>query len=88
MAISSTLSRKGDSAELTAFATIRAVRIILCKGLVAAKASGCLQIRPGGVDIAALIGDMAASFAQDERLPFSSPEDRNKEKGNVVVDAG
>ena len=88
MAISSALSRKVDSAELTPFATVRAVGIILCKGFVAPEASGRLQIRPGGVDTAALVGDMAASFAQDERLSFSSPEDRNKEKGNVVVNAG
>jgi hypothetical protein len=77
-----------DSAELTVFATVRAVGVILCKGLVAPKAPGRLQIRPGGVDIAALIDGMAASFAEDERLPFSSPEDRNKEERNVVVNAG
>ena len=71
-----------------AFATIRAVGIIPFKCLATPEASGRLQILTRGVNVAALIGDMAASFAQDERLPFSSPEDRNKEKADVVVNAG
>jgi len=36
---------------------------------------------------AAFVGSMTASFTQDEELPFTNTQDRNEEKGKVVIHA-
>jgi len=53
---------------------------MLLEGLAAMVATYCLHISTRRVDLAALVGDMAAPFTLDKWLTLADPQDGNKKE--------